>query len=840
MSRCHVRPLRRLLGASELLCQPLVVASWEPPPWGLSAAELGAKAFNLLQLPRVWCPRFVVLTSEFVARWRSLPAPRLADVADSDDLSLLRDLFDPGDDQPERPRLGAQQAAVFVRSNAVEEAGAVQRGLFESYAVPATIEAVEEAVEQLLRESDEMRVLVQVAIDGSNGWLSNERRVSQKRSHALVEGLPGRSVFGVNEKRSDPPAPLRAASSREVEQRLREVLGWANANSGSTVAVEWVWDGSRLWIVQMDEIQIDATDPSISKYLTARDPSAALHDEQAPLSHSDLATPLVPFSEVKDGVWRKLTRPHYFARLGIPTAPVHILTGDECEQVGCQMLAADLLSIHSGTWVLRTDVRSDTNVAEDMLPTSAPLRDAGEIESFLDQAIQLFREVGLRPDQWACLPAPLLEARVSSMTYSRPGADDVVVDALWGFPDGLLYFPHDQFIVRPDSIHAQVQYKPACLLAEAGEWRNVRCGSEFDWKRTLEDPELTQLAVWARRLANDLQKPIQLMCLHRLHGHAAELDVAFHYTCDVIEAPHKTIPSISRLKNVRTIRTASDLADIDLNGGIRGFSIELEAQDRRDSDLLSAIGEKASSLGIPIYFRGSLLGHAYHMLSASGAAVIHIAQDRPPANYRPYHKIVRDSIPAIISQTGSVARVRSLSVEEALPLLKEKAVEEASEVLFADDPGQLMDELADLQEVLDAIRESAGIERDDLECRIVEKRASRGGFSELLLLEATAEGVTPGLPDGLGTVEVSPYAGGWSVDLVGEEPMVPFEWLEFEFSGIPPGFGSSESRVRLCSRDGVEMRVVYTPTRIRVRVQRRTTQNPEQGHLFDVGPVAEE
>jgi predicted house-cleaning noncanonical NTP pyrophosphatase (MazG superfamily) len=92
-------------------------------------------------------------------------------------------------------------------------------------------------------------------------------------------------------------------------------------------------------------------------------------------------------------------------------------------------------------------------------------------------------------------------------------------------------------------------------------------------------------------------------------------------------------------------------------------------------------------------------------------------------------KLVRDRIPEFMRAEGLVPIVRMVSGDEHCKALKFKLVEEADEVLTAP-PEKLMEEIADVQEVIAALIEAAGIDVDCLREIQEKKREEKGGFEE--------------------------------------------------------------------------------------------------------------
>jgi predicted house-cleaning noncanonical NTP pyrophosphatase (MazG superfamily) len=124
------------------------------------------------------------------------------------------------------------------------------------------------------------------------------------------------------------------------------------------------------------------------------------------------------------------------------------------------------------------------------------------------------------------------------------------------------------------------------------------------------------------------------------------------------------------------------------------------------------------------------------MMVRTGAVVIPITGDEPRKDKQQYYKLVRDRIPIVIQKAGGLARVRHVPRSEADALLAQKLIEEAFEVRGTLGEG-LIEELADVLEVVDAMRSHAGIAKAELERLREEKRAKRGGFEQLIYLEET-------------------------------------------------------------------------------------------------------
>lgn len=101
-----------------------------------------------------------------------------------------------------------------------------------------------------------------------------------------------------------------------------------------------------------------------------------------------------------------------------------------------------------------------------------------------------------------------------------------------------------------------------------------------------------------------------------------------------------------------------------------------------------------------------------------------------------YHKLVRDRIPEIIRQSGIECEIAVLSDAEYRQALRLKLLEESEEVAEANQD-ELVAELADLYEVIDALMLSYGISGDEVLNAQAKRRETRGGFTQKIMLLRT-------------------------------------------------------------------------------------------------------
>ena len=100
-----------------------------------------------------------------------------------------------------------------------------------------------------------------------------------------------------------------------------------------------------------------------------------------------------------------------------------------------------------------------------------------------------------------------------------------------------------------------------------------------------------------------------------------------------------------------------------------------------------------------------------------------------------YNKLVRDNIPKIISDDGKKANTRILNTEEFSEALYEKLIEEATELKQASTKQDIVEELADVYEVIEELLIINKIDINDIESARIKKNFKRGAFEERIFLE---------------------------------------------------------------------------------------------------------
>lgn len=102
-----------------------------------------------------------------------------------------------------------------------------------------------------------------------------------------------------------------------------------------------------------------------------------------------------------------------------------------------------------------------------------------------------------------------------------------------------------------------------------------------------------------------------------------------------------------------------------------------------------------------------------------------------------YNKLIRDKIVDIIEKDGKKAIVSTLNDEQYKIELLKKLLEEANEVAISSNSNEMLEELADVLEVIRYLAKINGKELNDIVAIADEKKEKRGGFDDKVFLEKT-------------------------------------------------------------------------------------------------------
>jgi len=104
-----------------------------------------------------------------------------------------------------------------------------------------------------------------------------------------------------------------------------------------------------------------------------------------------------------------------------------------------------------------------------------------------------------------------------------------------------------------------------------------------------------------------------------------------------------------------------------------------------------------------------------------------------------YNKLIRDKIPQIIEMAGKSHNVITLDQNSFLVELKKKLIEESIEFKNAESKLEIVNELADIEEIVETLMKEYEISDNELKSRKIEKKLKNGGFEKKLFLISVTE-----------------------------------------------------------------------------------------------------
>jgi predicted house-cleaning noncanonical NTP pyrophosphatase (MazG superfamily) len=798
---------------------------------------LGHKAAGLARLPASWTPRYVCISAEAAAD--------LASVAGTDVVTLAARLRTSPSAAGLQRLFDASPSGVIVRSSALDE-DISARGLYLS--VETTFASFQTFGEALARIWDHaarvdrgparIPVVVQTRLDPVLfGHLSNETRLRRDRRDWVVEvgRQYGRTVTsGLRALRVDRVSPdqvdLTCNSPSELRTALRRVAG-SFTRIGERLHFEWLWDGTRVWIVQCD---------AVPELRSAR-PRATGRAAAIP----DLSVFRMPTEEDRD--IPKVRCIAEYVAAGLPHAGVAVLRDariiTELAQGRCPNdLLSDLEHLAGAEVVVRSDYSRIDGDFEVLLPRTETEHSATKLGKFLVSTVKSMLDKGVAAKDIVFLTHPFIPADAAAWSLSAPLSSDVRVDATHGLPDGLLFYSHDSYVANPrrGDVHRHIRAKESILVADSdGSWRRTALGAPWSWRSSLDDEEVLEIARISKRLADHLGRPVETMFFVRAR------------TADGTVVP--ALPWVHRTESVAATRIAATESHF-----TSGTAVEVRT--RADADLLT---EALSSMepgqrllvrltpdgellqdrifleriigmlrpeNAVVELAGSDLSHVYYELQRAGVQVRAEDPVEPrEAEAMPFDKLVRDLIPQEIAAKGERVRAYAADGNHLRYLLKRKLVEEAFEVGGAETTNEMMEELGDVLDVLEALCTLSGTELDAVRAWTARKREERGGFQRGLVLLETRErslneAITASGPD----FSLSPALGAEVARRGDERRSSGYHVLERALE-IPYGLPTDRKReaVRLII-DGVEFRLLFGTSGLRLERSGPAGRNPDQ------------
>ncbi|MGA2228900.1 MAG: nucleoside triphosphate pyrophosphohydrolase [Syntrophobacteraceae bacterium] len=613
-------------------------------------------------------------------------------------------------------------------------------------------------------------IVQECAESKAKGHLSNERHLRKEKRDWLAEFEPKERKLGYGihlavrnwrDGKGLADTDLRCSSDFEISLVLKRVAMWASRFS-SRIHFEWVWDGSKVHIVQVDAAeQATGSDPRLllkNPMVVSVRPAKPSLKLFRPANPEDLQR------------YRKLQNAKVYAELGYkmptfyvlndPDALGIILTGQIPPEV-----QEDLIELTKRSLVIRTDGENIPEDKREMLPRSEELcSPASAVNWLLAQFKPKAEENQLQGGGLCLIAHHFIPSTASAWARAVPSGRIVRIESPWGIPEGLYWYRHDTFEVDTQTVdidsrrtssplkytyRKKLRYKARFIASDQnGNWRTYLTLPPCDWKESVTRKDwLFEIARTTRQVAEREGYAVSVMWFIDNDSQVTDEKVLpwFHSKSE-LGSPKAAPRQKYRVARDFTIRNGTDWQQLqrDLQSRRRIERVVVEPEDpelirnlefTRELARLAAL-PKPSGFVIELY--GGILSHAYYVLKREGAEVECIDLFGADEDAVEFNKVVRDKIPDIIVGRGERVETVRLKGNALRFALQQKLVEEAFEALDAKSGVELIGELADIQEVVRALCRTLEVNASDIETERQGKEKRRGGFEKGLMLMETS------------------------------------------------------------------------------------------------------
>jgi predicted house-cleaning noncanonical NTP pyrophosphatase (MazG superfamily) len=719
-------------------------------PDEISPQAVGHKAFGLSALPETWNPPFFVIENSCVALSERTLSEKITEA-----LAVAK--INPS-------------MRLMIRSSGTKETISHRGRLMSS---ECTVRDLIGTFRHLLTklpdgvEDTVHWVVQQHALPKRKGKLSNERRLSCEKRDWVAEFEPEFDQPGFlqpiairnwRDGADLADMELSCGSELRISTRLKQIAKWAMRLSSRTL-FEWLWDGRTVQVVQIDVAEPPAgVDPRRALQVTVQS------RRMGPLHTFRVAT------AVDYDRYGKLRNAKKYEQLGYKMPPFYVL--DDPKIIGQILrkriprgLKADLIELTKRSLIIRTDGTKVPGEQREMLPRSEELRSFPESRTWLlSSLVPQVKELKLEKSKLCLIAHHFIPSVASAWARAIPGQSIVLIESLWGIPEGLYWYSHDAFEIDTGGYQPsqnkraqsrkkykiwnhKLRYKGTFITPDqSGNWTRQQTRPPSDWNSSVGEKEwLFEIADTTRALAEKERHPLSAMWFIGNHPDACPHSVLpwFHseaeLTGNLKAAPRQKYKTATDFKLTTTDDWKRLQRDV-----VSGDKITRVIVDPIDADLIRnplfarALARLAASKGFVVELSGGLLSHVFHILHSEGAQVECADPFGNREEVLEFDKIVRDKLPDQIKKGGErveVVRLRNAAFEAAL---LRKLVEEALEAQDSRTTEELIGEIADVTEVLRGLCSVLKLDNDEIELARREKLKRRGGFRNGLMLIKTS------------------------------------------------------------------------------------------------------
>lgn len=716
-------------------------------------AIVGQKAKNLSTLPMCWVPEYFVISSILYERWKE--KGNISDLLSGEEYSELNTFL--------KSLVHSGECQMIVRSSSDDE-GLKQRGTYLSNEIrqpdsQKILLSINSIFSQANQKSSKipgglkLAVIVQELKEAIHqGHLSNERRLARRVQDWVYEfavGDVGTFAIKSHYTNADSKATIKASSQKELMKALRSVATHFD-DLKQRRHLEWVWDGSQVWLVQGDvDVDIAGTNPY--KFLTPNFPVRDDYEFQI-LKH---------WSNADLKKWSKIENQLHFKEAGLPNYPLWVLEDQNIlNEIGegnfSAQITSEIRQLARYPVVVRMDIdKQKKELGENLdLPRSDTLNSAEKVHEFISTNTKNFLAHYSSSD-FCFILHQYIPCKSSAFSFSLEDNPRVSIDSLWGIADGLHYLHYDSF-EYDTSIGALVRddpdYKQEYLAPDPnGDWQFVYSGKPWDWSPSLSKEEIQEISKGAVALSKILKKNLIIMWLVGIPKNTS-IPAVIPWWYEEKQNIPEVVSALDRSvfnRRIVQISTQSDLNALASLDDRNDITIKLSPQPDllRDRKFIDKIVKISKEYDMPIEMCGSPLCHAYYLLQCAGIRVsiesrlYRKSKIFRTKNIKPktFDKLVRDGIPQIILGHGEQVSTITVQDSDLVKALKEKVVEESYELFWADNEISVREELSDLWEVIKTLAEVYHISPATIQTSASKKKKLKGGFKGGVYLRQTIE-----------------------------------------------------------------------------------------------------
>jgi predicted house-cleaning noncanonical NTP pyrophosphatase (MazG superfamily) len=698
----------------------------------------GKKVINLIPYI-IFTPVFIVLSTEFYIGWQ---ADQISFIANNTEtITAIARYFQ----QRNYDR-------IILRSSCTRE-NIVDRGKYYSEPCKPSVGDIKRVLETIYKDFENQKevtelklaVLIQVYYKAkSKGHLSNERRVNSSRLYWLLEeeiqaDSPNRSTsFDVNNEPAILDLSLQSCLNYPTAIKNLKKFAVFFSQLPNVYHIEWLWDGQRLWLVQVDH---EVTDT----YLGSK-PSSEWKIKKGSATGVQIKD-LEVLETVDSSInhWRKIECIKTFIACALPYWPIYILENEAIIEGLANgstelSLVTDLKKILAVPIVIRTETINEHYLS----PRTDTIFTYQEAIQFLQETTLKFIELGYQLGQFCFLIHQFIPSTAGALSFTKPNTHIVRIDSTWGIVEGLYYHPYDSFEVNKNNtnILKKIRCKSSYIdVNDQGIWYLKKSGINYDWTPSLTDDQVKIIANYTHVIAKYLGNPVNVMFFINKSNNYPEI-LPWFYTKDEIADAGTIYNNVLSVKNKVVIKSLEDFEKLKASPQDekkKNLFIDLNIKLFRNMIFIDEIATYAKEHDYTVDIKGSMLSHPYYIFHSKGVNIRCIDPFQSDYDIKKFYKLVRDKIPAMISDNDEIVKVRRVSPEELLPLLKSKMVEESNEFYWARTDEDNIEEMSDVLEVLRGACKLYNLTLSDLEDIANTKRDKRGGFEEGMVLVATKE-----------------------------------------------------------------------------------------------------